>query len=210
MNIDHEPVACTLYDYYAGDWVDSLDELKTNTNERMVTAKAGAYALGRKTDELIISALDASTNYAGADTDGLTKAKVLEAFEMLGEADVAGRRRTLRGRRLETVVGLDDHRRVHQRRLSRRRWNCRMEGHPGQTLAWRPLDSAFGLTKKRRRSILLLVPSRPSVTPLIGQNVQTDISWHSDRAAFFINNSMSQGTCLVDVSGVVSMRCLGS
>ncbi len=53
-----------------------------------MVAKAGAYALGRKTDELIIQRFDASTNYAGGDTDGLTKAKVLAAFEMLGEADV--------------------------------------------------------------------------------------------------------------------------
>ena len=28
MNLDHEPVECTLQDYYAGDWVDALDELK--------------------------------------------------------------------------------------------------------------------------------------------------------------------------------------
>ena len=51
---------------------------------------------------------------------------------------------------------------------------------------------------------------RTAIGHAIGQNVKTDISWHGDRAAFFINNSMSQGTCLVDVSGVVSMRCLES
>ena len=88
MNIDHTPVECTLADYYAGDWVDKLDELKTNIDERHVIANAGAFALGRKTDELIITQLDTSTNFAGANTDGLTKAKVLTAFEMLGDADV--------------------------------------------------------------------------------------------------------------------------
>ena len=73
---------------WAGDWVDKLDELKTNINEQQVVAKAGAYALGRKTDELIISQLATSANFADADTDGLTKAKILTAFEMLGEVDV--------------------------------------------------------------------------------------------------------------------------
>ena len=66
MNLDHEPVECMLYDYYAGDWVDSLDELKTNIDERRIIASAGAYALGRKTDDLIISALknaDRITSY---------------------------------------------------------------------------------------------------------------------------------------------------
>ena len=32
-----------------------MDELKTNIDERTVVANAGAYALGRKTDELIIA-----------------------------------------------------------------------------------------------------------------------------------------------------------
>lgn len=62
MNIDHTPVECALEDYYAGDWVDKFDELKTNHDERRVVVEAGAYALGRKTDELIIKGLDASTN----------------------------------------------------------------------------------------------------------------------------------------------------
>lgn len=88
MNVDHQPVECVLVDYYAGDWVDKLDELKTNINEQQVVAKAGAYALGRKSDELIISQLATSSKFAQGNTDGLTKTKVLAAFELLGEADV--------------------------------------------------------------------------------------------------------------------------
>ena len=65
MNVDHNLVECSLYDYYAGDWVDSLDELKTDHDERSVIARAGAYALARKADELITEQLDTSTNYSG-------------------------------------------------------------------------------------------------------------------------------------------------
>ena len=85
MNIDHTPVECQLLDFYAGDWVDHLDELKINIDERQVLANAGAFALGRKTDELIIAGLSNTTTTAGTGTDGLTKAKVLEAFELLGD-----------------------------------------------------------------------------------------------------------------------------
>jgi hypothetical protein len=53
MNLDHQPVTCTLADYYAGDYVDKLDELKTNIDERGVIAQSGANALGRKSDDLI-------------------------------------------------------------------------------------------------------------------------------------------------------------
>jgi hypothetical protein len=89
MNLDHTNVEVTLADYYAGDWVDRLEELKSNINERQVIASAGAYALGRKTDELIITALaTASTHTVAEANTGLTKAKILNAFETLGENDV--------------------------------------------------------------------------------------------------------------------------
>ena len=42
MNIDHTSIECFLQDYYAGDWIDRMDEFKTNTDERMVAANAGA------------------------------------------------------------------------------------------------------------------------------------------------------------------------
>jgi len=40
-----------------------------------------------------------------------------------------------------------------------------------------------------------------------GSEVITDITWHGDRAAYFVNNMMSQGAVLIDDTGVVRMRC---
>ena len=57
MNQNHTPVACSVADFYAGDWVDALDELKTNIDERMIVASGGAYALGRKVDDQINTAV---------------------------------------------------------------------------------------------------------------------------------------------------------
>ncbi|MCB1682713.1 MAG: hypothetical protein KDI65_12375, partial [Alphaproteobacteria bacterium] len=89
MNLDHSNIEVVLQDYYAGDWVDRLDELKTNIDERQVIANAGANALGRKTDELIIGALaTASANTVLDGNVGLTKDKILSAFETFGENDV--------------------------------------------------------------------------------------------------------------------------
>jgi len=90
MNLDHSAVSAVLQDFYAGDWVDKLDELKINIDERQIIANAGANALGRKADELIINEM--ATVGAGqeiADANiGMTLDKVLEALEMLGDADV--------------------------------------------------------------------------------------------------------------------------
>ncbi|HBN52225.1 MAG TPA: hypothetical protein DD465_24325, partial [Thalassospira sp.] len=88
MNAEHEAVRCDLRDYYAGDWVDALDELKTNHDEKMVLANAGAYALGRKTDELIINALASGEELIDHNDTGLTLGKVMAAFEGMGNRDV--------------------------------------------------------------------------------------------------------------------------
>jgi len=69
MNIAHTNVTATLADYYASDYVDKLDELKTNIDERGVIASNAAYALGRKTDSIITTAMSSATtlaNNAGA------------------------------------------------------------------------------------------------------------------------------------------------
>jgi hypothetical protein len=41
----------------------------------------------------------------------------------------------------------------------------------------------------------------------VGQEVKTDISWHGERAAHFVSNSMSQGSTLIDQTGIVRMIC---
>ena len=88
IGMEFASVEAPLADFYTGEWVDRLDELKTNIDERQILANAGAYALGRKTDELVIAALSASTQVRGDAGTGLTKAKVLDAFELLGSNDI--------------------------------------------------------------------------------------------------------------------------
>ena len=61
MNQTHAQPSITLADFYAGDWVDKLDEAKTNINERDAIASGGAMALGRKVDDQIVTVLDTTT-----------------------------------------------------------------------------------------------------------------------------------------------------
>ena len=206
MNIDHTPVECQLIDYYAGDWVDQLDELKVNIDERQVLANAGAYALGRKTDELIINALNAATNTAGSSADGLTKAKVLAAFETLGGGDVPddGQRYAIIGwKQWSDLLEIPEF--------------ASAEYVSNEQLPWRGTQAKFWLgTLWMPHSGLPAAASvrscfwyhRSAVAHAVGQEVVTDITWHGDRAAHFVSNSMSQGAALVDAAGVVKLPCL--
>ncbi len=204
MNLNHEPVECMLMDYYAGDWVDSLDELKTNIDERRVVASAGAYALGRKTDELIISAMGGATENVGDYTTGLTKDLVLSALEILNTNDVPDD-----GRRF-AVVG------VHQ-------WNELLsmdEFVSADYVSDTPLLNGFesrkwlGITWVLHNGLPISDSNRDcfiyhasSIGHACGQEVKTDISWHGERAAHFISNSMSQGAVLIDGNGIVRVKC---
>ncbi|WP_149540456.1 phage capsid protein [Siccirubricoccus phaeus] len=210
MNIDHTAVECFLQDYYAGDWIDRLDELKTNIDERAVVANAGAYALGRKTDELIIAALDSGTveaigtNSGETDNDGLTRAKVLLAFQALGNADVPddGNRFAVVGWKqwseLLTIqefanadyIGPDE---LPWKGTQAKRWL-------GAT--WMP-HSGLTLSGTLRYCYFY---HKSAVGHAVASEITTDVTWHGDRAAHFVNTMMSQGAVLVDNTGVVRMR----
>jgi hypothetical protein len=202
MNLEHAQVECILQDYYAGDWIDRLDELKADIDERSVIANAGAYALGRKTDELIIAAFDTATREAidtapgTTDTDGLTKAKVLLAFEMLGAGDVPddGQRFAVVGWKQwsellqidefasSDYVGTDE---LPWKGTQAKRWLGAL---------WMPHS---GLTKSGALRHCYFY-HKTAVGHAAASEVETDVTWHGDRAAHFVANMMSQGAVLVE------------
>lgn len=209
MNLDHSAVTATLQDFYAGDWVDRLDELKINIDERQVIANAGAYALGRKADELIINKL-ASVGAGQEIIDGnigMTLDKVLEALTMLGDADVPddGERFAVVGWKQWSellkinefasadFVGADEL--PYQMTMQAKRWlGTLWIPHSGLPVDASDIRSCFWYHKT-------------AVGHAVSADVETDITWHGDRAAHFVNNMMSQGTALIDATGIVEIKC---
>lgn len=90
MELAHTNVEVTMADYYAAEYIDKLDELKININERQAVAQSAAAALGRQTDTLITTAMDAGANSTQIhDTSSaLEKADLLSLFETFGTEDV--------------------------------------------------------------------------------------------------------------------------
>ncbi|GJL84238.1 MAG: hypothetical protein DHS20C02_00130 [Micavibrio sp.] len=207
MNLTHSNIEVTLQDYYAGDWVDHLDELKTNIDERQVIAAAGAQALGRKTDELIINQLAAASSNVIADGNvGLTKDKVLEAFETFGDNDVPddGQRYCIVGwKQWSELLALDEF--VHSDYIGH-------EELPFATITqakfwlgtiWIP-HSGLPIDGNDIRSCFWF--HKNAVGHAVASDVETDITWHGDRAAHFVNNMMSQGAGLIDEAGIITIE----
>lgn len=86
MNQDHTPIECTLVDRYAADLIDVQDLEKLSIDEKDVTIRNGANAIGRTFDNFIFDAMDTvpSGNTFGSTGTALTLADVLAAYEFLG------------------------------------------------------------------------------------------------------------------------------
>jgi hypothetical protein len=87
LNLVHTNVECTLVDRYGGEFIDKLDELKIEHDERSAVTMSIAAALGRASDLDITTQTDTFTQ-ATAGAGVVTKAKVEEAFEYMGNQDV--------------------------------------------------------------------------------------------------------------------------
>ena len=155
---------------------------------------------------MIIASLAETTNVAGVGTDGLTKAKVLEAFEMLGDKDVPddGQRFAVIGwKQWSELLELPEFTDADFVGAEELPWRGTQAKHWLGTL-WMP-HSGLDLDAGVRRCFWF---HRSAIGHAIGQEVTTDVTWHGDRAAHFISNSMSQGAALIDADGVVEMPCL--
>tara|TARA_R110000796_G_scaffold7819_1_gene26418 strand:- start:725 stop:1537 length:813 start_codon:yes stop_codon:yes gene_type:complete len=90
MELAHTNVEATLEDHYAAEYIDKLDEMKTNIDERQAVAKSAAAALGRTTDEILYTAMDAGANSTQIHdaSSALEKADLLSLFETFGSANI--------------------------------------------------------------------------------------------------------------------------
>jgi len=205
MNVSRSTVTCTLEDWYAADYVDKLDEVRTNTDERLIAANAGAWALGRKIDELVIGRLSGATNIIEAGGSGLTKDKILRAFGTLNSGDVPDD-----GQRF-AVVG------AHQ-------WNELLDisefksaDYAGEQYAWlKGTESRrwLGITWLFHTGLPLNDGARScflyhknAVGLAEAQEVKAFVDWVPEKAAHLVDHMLCAGSCLIDADGVVEIRC---
>ncbi|TVQ36017.1 MAG: hypothetical protein EA356_06425 [Geminicoccaceae bacterium] len=207
MNAEHVAIEVTLTDYYAGDYVDKLDELKVNIDERQALARAGAYALGRQTDQLIIQALGATSNVVGDATKALTKAKVLQALEALGAEDVPddGERYAVVGwKQWANLLDLPEFASAEYVGSDNLPWQGTQAKSWLGTMWIAHSGLPFDGTANRRTCFWY---HKSAVGHAIGQDVTSDVSWVGERAAHFVANWMSQGAGLIDPAGCVKFVC---
>ena len=210
MDLAHTAVSATLTDYYAADYVDKLDELKVNIDERQVVAQSAAYALGRKTDEVLIAVLDAATSIAvdvnsdSVETLSLIKAKnMMEVFNGNDVPDDNQRYWAVGPKQWSDLLSVDQFSRVE---------------YVG------PQDLPFpsGLTAKRWMGFLFFVHSglslsgddrktlafhKSAIGLGIGSDVRTEVNYIPEKVSHLITSMLSLGSVEIDGNAARVQLC---
>ena len=200
MDLAHSNVSATLTDYYAADYVDKLDELKVNIDERQVVAQSAAYALGRKPAEVLIAVLDAASSIAvdvnsdSVETLSLIKAKnMMEVFNGNDVPDDNQRYWAVGPKQWSDLLSVDQFSRVE---------------YVG------PSDLPFpnGMTAKRWMGFLFFVHSGLSTSGSdrlnlafhksaigcgIGSDVRTEVNYIPEKVSHLITSMISLGAVAI-------------
>lgn len=208
-NIDHTFVDCPVEDAYVGEYVDKLDLLKTNVDERSAVQNTLVYAAGRKIDDTILAAMDTTGNSAnvGTSTAYSTAASWIAFMEAMGNAEVPDD-----GQRYAVVswgawgdlLDLDEFSRAEYvgqndlwtQGVTAKRWL----GFTWMPHSGLPVGQGGGTAKK------CFFYHSSAVGHIIGQEPATDITWVGEKGAWFIAESMSEGAVLIDQNGVIELN----
>lgn len=209
LNLDHTPATATPVDYGLKEWVDQLDELKTNIDERRVVVNAIAMALGRQIDAAILTAWAAAVS-ATSFTKSIT---------MTSSATIKNSFLAIRQAIAERDVPMDDGNLcavippsvfsvlMELQEFSNSQW----VGTPGA--AWPDMNvnrrtwmgfhwiEHTGLPKSSNTRTGYVV-YRPATGLAINKEPQTDIQWNAERWANCIAGVMSAGAVVIDTDGI--------
>jgi len=215
MDISHSFATATLQNWNAPEYTDMFDAATVNFDEKQELASTIAQSLGRRTDQLIIDAMDAETTYAdtvGKDTGGassnLNIEKIVAAQVALRSKGVpnsnlyaAIEAKGLGGLLNEDKISSVDYANV--KALVNGDVDTfggfkfvviedRVEG--GLTEAANVVDSYFF--------------SQDAVGLAIGIDMKTDIDWIADRTSWLCNGMLKAGAVSRDGLGIVKVQYL--
>ena len=202
MNPTHTKVSVVVEDWYAGDFIDELDELRTNHDEMQASMNAGAYALGRKTDDQIIAVMTTDALLtADETTNGATLAWATDAMVKMGNAEVPddGERYGIVGwEQWGRLLGLQQ---FSNSAVCRRGRPAVRPRDAGQALDVDHVDSVVGLS--RATNTVNFIFHRSAIGHAIGQDVNSSITYEGTRAAWWALNKMQMNACVIDGNGIV-------
>jgi hypothetical protein len=209
MNLDHGREYADMRDEYAPEYIDDLDQAKINWSLRQDYSNASGWALGRATDDQILSAANQTSNVEGCNQLDSSASKSITKKVLTGLT------RTFNDRDVP---------------LDRRRWAVI------SPTALEELQDIMELTSTDyAREKILVSGSEPVFFmgwnwmchtavediggtgtkgffwhfPALGygvcQDIQTKVDWVPQKVAWLVNSWMSHGATIIDGDGVTKL-----
>jgi len=210
MNSVHSNVTATLSDFYAADYVDKLDELKVNIDERNIVAQNAAYALGRKTDSIITDTFDAGAtalaNNSAGSTTGMNLDKAQNVFEIFGNNDVPddGQRYWVVGpKQWSDLLDIDQFSRAEYIGEADLPYKGGMTAKRWLSFMWMGF-SGLSIASSDRNTIAF---HKSSLGLGVGSDVRTEVNYIPEKVAHLTTSYMSMGAVLIDGDGVRIQKC---
>jgi hypothetical protein len=212
LNVDFSQVTVTMEDWNAAEYSDIFMQQKVNFDERQELVQVVSNAIGRRQDQLILDALDASgtsltvaTSIGGADTN-LNVAKLREAKKLLDKGNVPPQDRhiVLHANNLasllsETAVTSSDFNTV--KALVAGEINTFL-GFTFHILGDRT-EGGLPIAAGDVRSVWAF--HKDAVGYAEGIGPKTEINYVPEKTSFLVNSMFSAGAVAIDAEGIVKI-----
>ena len=214
LNVDFSQVTVTMEDWNAAEYSDIFMQQKVNFDERQELVQVVANAIGRRQDQLIIDALNASgtsltvdNDIGGADSN-LNVAKLREAKKLLDKNNVPPQDRhvvihanSLASLLSETAVTSSDFNTV------KALVSGEINTYLGFTFHVLGDRTEGGLTVDGSLDRTVLAFHKDAIGYAEGMGPKTEINYVPEKTSFLVNAMFSAGAVAIDAEGIVDITC---
>jgi hypothetical protein len=210
MDVSHSLITCTLSNWNAPEYTDIFDQSEVNFDEKSELSKTIASALGRRFDQLIIDAMEASSPTLTAishGTTGLTLAKLAQAATDLsrlgvpndGNRFLAVSAAALADVLVDTTITSADYNTVRSMMAG--------EVDTFMGFKWKLIEArSEGGLKEAATIRNCWAWHRDAIGVAVGMDISTKVDWIADRTAWLCNGTMKAGACVRDVDGLIKIE----
>ena len=212
LNVSYSQVTASMSDYIAADYSDIFSQQKVNFDERRELVEVVSGAIGRRMDQLVIDALNASstsltvaTTIGGAGTN-LNIEKLIETKKLMDANNVPseGRCMVIHANNLAGLLGETEIQSV--------------DFNTVKALVSGDVDTFMGfkfVTLGDRDEGGLPIPStrtcfafhRDAMGMGIGMNQRSEINYVPEKTSFLVSSMFSAGAIAIDDEGIVKISC---
>ena len=213
MNPTHSTATATLVDKYAPEYIDNLDMLKQNIDERTAMIQTSVYALQRYADSQIVAVLDAntstsvSTSSVSGVSPGLTITRIADGFyTKLFGGDVPDDGNST------AAIGWYQYGQLMQLQQfsgweyagGKFPWLSGSQAVRWMNVLWIPTSGLNTPVASWRRCAFY---HKTAIGHAIGQELKTEINYVPEKVSWLVNSYLSMGAVEIDAVGIVPIAC---